>query len=124
LKIKLIKPAIFLENEYRQFHNDWIDSGEKPVPFVLKYFDKNLSEYIEAIEGFSIGRNIDEIVRLVEALQTVDQGKVLTPANWEKGDDVMVPYYPYTKEQLAANPDLKQEFYSLGNSMWFKKAGK
>jgi peroxiredoxin (alkyl hydroperoxide reductase subunit C) len=71
-----------------------------------------------------VGRNIDEIVRLVEALQTVDEGKVLTPANWEKGDDVMVPYYPYTKEQLAANPDLKQEFYSLGNSMWFKKAGK
>jgi peroxiredoxin (alkyl hydroperoxide reductase subunit C) len=71
-----------------------------------------------------VGRNIDEIVRLVEALQTVDEGKVLTPANWEKGDDVMVPYYPYTKEQIAANPDLKQEFYSLGNSMWFKKAGK
>lgn len=71
-----------------------------------------------------VGRNMDEIVRLVEALQTVDQAKVLTPANWEKGGDVMVPYYPYTKEQLAANPALKDEFYSMGNRMWFKKTNK
>lgn len=70
-----------------------------------------------------VGRNLDEIVRLVEALQTVDQAKVLTPANWENGEDVMVPYFPYTKEQLAANPELKNEFYSMGNRMWFKKAG-
>ncbi len=71
-----------------------------------------------------VGRNIDEIVRLVEALQTVDQTKVLTPANWEPGEDVMVPYYPYTKEQLAANPELKEEYYSMGNRMWFKKIDK
>jgi len=71
-----------------------------------------------------VGRNMDEIVRIVEALQTVDQAKVLTPANWKMGDDVMVPYYPYTKEQLAANPELKDEFYSMGNRMWFKKGDK
>jgi peroxiredoxin (alkyl hydroperoxide reductase subunit C) len=68
-----------------------------------------------------VGRNINEIIRLVEALQTVDQEQVLTPANWEKGEDVMVPYYPYTKEQLVANPELKDEYYSMGNRMWFKK---
>jgi peroxiredoxin (alkyl hydroperoxide reductase subunit C) len=71
-----------------------------------------------------VGRNINEIVRLVEALQTVDNSTVLTPANWVKGEDVMVPYYPYTKEQLAANPELKEEYYSMGNRMWFKKIEK
>ena len=71
-----------------------------------------------------VGRNMNEIVRIVEALQTVDQAKVLTPANWEKGGDVMVPYYPYTKAQLAANPELKDEYYSMGNRMWFKKVDK
>jgi peroxiredoxin (alkyl hydroperoxide reductase subunit C) len=71
-----------------------------------------------------VGRNMDEIVRLVEALQTVDQTKVLTPANWKPGEDVMVPYHPYTKEQLAANPELKDEYYSMGNRMWFKKIDK
>jgi len=71
-----------------------------------------------------VGRNMNEIVRLVEALQTVTASKVLTPANWKKGDDVMVPYYPYTKEQLAAKPELKDEYYSMGNRMWFKKIEK
>lgn len=68
-----------------------------------------------------VGRNMNEIVRLVEALQTTDQAKVLTPANWKPGDDVLIPYFPYTKEQLAANPELANEFYSVGNRMWFKK---
>jgi len=71
-----------------------------------------------------VGRNLDEIVRLVEALKTIDHAKVLTPANWENGGDVMVPYFPYTKEQLAANPELKDEFYNMGNRMWFKKVDK
>lgn len=68
-----------------------------------------------------VGRNMNEFVRLVEALQTTEEARVITPANWEKGDDVMVPYFPYTKAQLIANPELKEEYYSMGNRMWFKK---
>ncbi len=68
-----------------------------------------------------VGRNMTEIVRIVEALQTTDAEQVLTPANWNEGDDVMVPYFPYTKAQLAANPELKDEYYNMGNRMWFKK---
>jgi len=68
-----------------------------------------------------VGRNMEEIVRIVEALQTTAQEKVLTPANWEDGDDVMVPYFPYTNEELAANPALKDQYYSVGNRLWFKK---
>lgn len=37
------------------------------------------------------GRNMDEIIRLVQALQTADQHKVATPANWRPGDKVIVP---------------------------------
>lgn len=37
------------------------------------------------------GRNMDEIVRLVQALQTTDKYKVATPANWRPGDKVIVP---------------------------------
>lgn len=39
----------------------------------------------------SNGRNIDEIKRLVIGLQTADQYKVATPANWQPEDDVIVP---------------------------------
>jgi peroxiredoxin (alkyl hydroperoxide reductase subunit C) len=43
------------------------------------------------------GRNIDEIVRLVDALQTHEAHKVATPANWRPGDKVIVPA-PLTQE--------------------------
>src|SRR5688572_24288066 len=37
------------------------------------------------------GRNIDEIVRIVDALQTHEQYKVATPANWRPGEKVIIP---------------------------------
>lgn len=39
----------------------------------------------------SLGRNIDEVVRVVEALQTADGNACATPANWQPGDKVIVP---------------------------------
>ena len=36
------------------------------------------------------GRFMPEIVRLIKALQTTDQYKVSTPANWQPGDKVVV----------------------------------
>jgi peroxiredoxin (alkyl hydroperoxide reductase subunit C) len=70
-----------------------------------------------------VGRNMTEIVRIVEALQTADKSQVFTPANWNEGEDVLVPHYPYTPEELAANPNIKDDYYSLGNRIWFKKTG-
>ena len=43
------------------------------------------------------GRNIDEILRIVEALQTSDKHSVATPANWRPGEKVIVPA-PQTAE--------------------------
>lgn len=37
------------------------------------------------------GRNMQEILRLIKALQTSDENKVATPANWQPGDPVIVP---------------------------------
>jgi len=39
----------------------------------------------------SLGRSIDEILRVVDALQTADTNACSTPANWQPGDDVIVP---------------------------------
>lgn len=39
-----------------------------------------------------IGRNLDEIVRTVEALQTSDKQQVVIPANWKPGEDVFLRY--------------------------------
>lgn len=45
------------------------------------------------------GRNMDEILRVMQALQTTDKNSVATPANWRPGDKVIVP--PPKTVQLA-----------------------
>jgi len=43
------------------------------------------------IYPMSAGRNFDEVLRLVDALQVNAQHSVATPANWRPGDDVIIP---------------------------------
>ena len=38
----------------------------------------------------SVGRNIDEILRTLDALQLTDKGPVATPVDWKPGDDFVV----------------------------------
>jgi peroxiredoxin (alkyl hydroperoxide reductase subunit C) len=45
------------------------------------------------------GRNMDEILRLIDAFQTSDQYQVATPANWRPGDMVVVP--PPNTQEMA-----------------------
>lgn len=45
------------------------------------------------------GRNTEEILRLITALQTTDANKVATPANWKPGDKVIVP--PPATQEMA-----------------------
>jgi peroxiredoxin (alkyl hydroperoxide reductase subunit C) len=53
------------------------------------------------------GRNMAEVLRLIDALQTTDQHGVATPANWKLGDMVIVPP-PNTQEM--AEERLKQGY--------------
>lgn len=60
------------------------------------------------------GRNIDEIVRLLDALQTADKHGVACPANWRPGDNVVVPA-PKTvadvEKRLADNSLDRKDWY-------------
>lgn len=53
----------------------------------------------------SLGRNMQEILRVIDGLQTADKYQVAIPANWHPGDKVIVPP-PKTaemaEERLAA----------------------
>jgi hypothetical protein len=40
----------------------------------------------------TVGRNFDEILRVVDALQRADEFHVATPANWQPGDKVIVAH--------------------------------
>jgi peroxiredoxin (alkyl hydroperoxide reductase subunit C) len=53
------------------------------------------------------GRNMDEIIRIIDALQAADEHKVATPANWRPGDMVVMPP-PGTQEM--AEERLKQGY--------------
>lgn len=48
----------------------------------------------------SNGRSIPELIRLLDALQTTDSRKVVTPVNWQPGDPVMIPA-PRTLQELS-----------------------
>ena len=39
----------------------------------------------------SVGRNFDEILRVIDALQTSDANRIATPADWRPGDKVIIP---------------------------------
>jgi peroxiredoxin 2/4 len=65
-----------------------------------------------------VGRNIEELKRLVVALQT-SNGNVVTPANWNPGEDVMVRYI--TKEDIESLNKVNTSFYQYQWFMNFKK---
>lgn len=39
----------------------------------------------------TVGRNFDEILRALDALQTSDKNAVATPVNWQPGDAIIIP---------------------------------
>lgn len=39
----------------------------------------------------SVGRNFDEILRVIDSLQLSDRCTIATPADWRPGDDVIIP---------------------------------
>ena len=60
------------------------------------------------------GRNMDEILRLIDALQTTDQHGVATPANWRPGEKVIVPPPRTTEaaeERLKAGYECKDWYF-------------
>lgn len=49
----------------------------------------------------STGRNFDEVLRVIDALQLTDKYTVATPGNWKDGDDVIIPLTVQDPEVLA-----------------------
>jgi peroxiredoxin (alkyl hydroperoxide reductase subunit C) len=60
--------------------------------------DKEGTVRHETINDLPLGRNIDEMIRLVDALQYVEKHGEVCPANWEEGKEAMQA----TKEGVAS----------------------
>ncbi|BAP33289.1 peroxidase [Chryseobacterium sp. StRB126] len=52
----------------------------------------------------STGRNFNEILRVLDSLQLVDNYQVATPVNWKNGEDVIVPPAVSTEDAIKKFP--------------------
>lgn len=70
-----------------------IHPNESTTAAIRAVFIIDPEQVIRAIIYYPLnaGRNMDEILRLIDALQTADKHKVALPANWRPGDKVIVP---------------------------------
>jgi peroxiredoxin (alkyl hydroperoxide reductase subunit C) len=67
-----------------------------------------------------VGRNTEELLRVVTALEKTSEEHVMTPANWKAGDDILVPTVP--KPEGSADELASEGYYKLAWFVWFKKA--
>lgn len=68
--------------------------AEKGIPFTIRsvfIIDPNKKIRLTMMYPASTGRNTAEVLRVIDSLQTGDKKGVVTPINWQEGDDVIVP---------------------------------
>lgn len=68
----------------------------------------------------TVGRSTDELLRTITALQTVAKNKVLTPADWKAGNDVLIPYLPKAGDDTKATVNTG-DIYNVAWFMTYKK---
>ncbi len=56
----------------------------------------------------SVGRNFDEIVRVIDALQLTDKNPISTPVDWKPGDRVIVAPTMSTEDAKAKFEDVEE----------------
>ena len=91
-----------------------IQPGESSTKAVRAVFFIDPKGVIRAIIYYplSLGRNFDELYRVVVGLQTADSFGVALPADWQPGDDVIVPTAGscgVAKDRMSAKSDDMEE---------------
>lgn len=90
------------KHPHRIDRQDATNVDEKGIAFTIRsVFFIDPSKKIRTILSYpaSTGRNADEVLRIIDSLQTGDKYRVTTPINWQPGDDVIVA--PVIKDEEA-----------------------
>jgi len=100
-----------------------VDPGAKSGQSIRGVFYIDPSNIVRAFQFYpsEMGRNTDEILRALQALQAHDSHEdIVIPVNWQPGDDYMKPFLsPEDKEKLKNNdPDI----YYINWYMIYKKS--
>ena len=70
----------------------------------------------------NIGRNILEIIRIIEALQIADCNNASTPANWVKGQPIIVPKPNTISELQQRQKEIEQNRNGMSWYLSFKQS--
>ncbi|MHA1538663.1 MAG: peroxiredoxin [Alphaproteobacteria bacterium] len=72
---------------------EMIHAAESETAAVRSVFiiDPNRKVRLTMTYPMNVGRNFDEILRVIDALQLGDEKKIATPADWRPGDEVIIP---------------------------------
>ena len=94
---------------------DMIHAGEGDSSSVRSVFiiDPKKKIRLSLTYPKSVGRNFDEILRAVDALQTTDKAAVSTPVDWRKGDKLIVPPTVSTEDAKEKYEDVEEHFAYL-----------
>lgn len=84
--------------------NDMLQSeGELIAYRGLFLIDKEGTVRHQLVNDLPLGRNVDEAIRMVDALQFFENNGEVCPANWSKGQEGMQANHASTAEYLAAH---------------------
>jgi peroxiredoxin (alkyl hydroperoxide reductase subunit C) len=101
---------------YGMIHAETDNNRDVRGVFIIDPDNKIRAEYFYPQE---VGRNMNELLRTIIALQTTDRKNVMTPANWKAGNDVLVPF-PLKADMSGMNKD-SGEYYQFSWFLIFKK---
>ena len=79
---------------------------EHPMGVALRgtfLIDKDGVVQHQVINNLPLGRNVDELLRLVDALQFTEQNGEVCPAGWQKGEDGMKPTSEGVASYISSN---------------------
>lgn len=79
-----------------------IASGEMIAYRGLFLIDKDGIVQHQIVNNLPLGRNVDEAIRMVDALQFHEENGEVCPANWHKGSEALVDSHEGVAEYLAA----------------------
>ena len=69
----------------------------------LFLIDKNGIVQHQIVNNFPLGRNVEEALRMVDALQHFEENGEVCPANWSKGEEAMKETHESVAEYLSNN---------------------
>jgi peroxiredoxin (alkyl hydroperoxide reductase subunit C) len=121
-KVKIDFPLVIDSSYSISYKYGMVDTQVNTGQSIRGVFFIDPQNHIRAFQFYpgEVGRNTDEILRTLKALQVHDANEgIVLPANWQTGDDYMIPYLtPEDKEKLK-NHD--PEIYYINWYMIYKK---